>query len=105
MSLPGLIDDPARGDAVAVSGYATTFSTRAASSRERKGDADAALASITSMTASAADALGARIVLLSQRMGEAAEGLDGISTAVSAYAADLEGLKSEAARRLRAARL
>ncbi|MFJ2503211.1 alpha/beta hydrolase [Microbacterium sp. NPDC087592] len=103
MSLPGLIDDPARGDAGAVSGYATTFSTRAASSRERKGDADAALASITSMTASAADALGARVVLLSQRMGEAAEGLDGISTAVSAYATALEGLKSEAARRLRAA--
>lgn len=103
MNLPGLIDDPARGDAGAVSGHATTFSTRAASSRERKGDADAALASITSMTASAADALGARIVLLSQRMGEAAEGLDGISTAVSAYATDLEGLKSDAARRLRAA--
>lgn len=103
MSLPGLIDDPARGDAGAVSGYATTFSTRAASSRERKGDADAALASVTSMTASAADELGARVVLLSQRLGEAAEGLDGISTAVSAYATDLEGLKSEGARRLRAA--
>ncbi|MFB8189416.1 alpha/beta hydrolase [Microbacterium sp. NPDC055988] len=103
MNLPGLIDDPTRGDVGTVSGYATTFSTRAGSSRERKGDADAALASITSMTASSADALGARVVLLSQRFGEAAEGLDGISTAISAYATDLEGLKSEAARRLRAA--
>ena len=103
MTLPGLIEDPAKGDSGSVRGYATAFSTRAGSSRERKGDADAALASITSMTASAADALGARVVLLAQRLGETAEGLDGISAAVSAYATDLEGLKSEAARRLRAA--
>ena len=103
MNLPGIIDDPAKGDAGSVRGYATAFSTRAGSTRERKGDADAALASISSMTASAADALGARVLLLAQRLGETAGGLDGISVAVSAYATDLEGLKSEAARRLRAA--
>ena len=103
MTLPGIIDDPAKGDAGSARGYATAFSTRAGSTRERKGDADAALAGITSMTASAADALGARVLLLAQRLGETAGGLDGISAAVSAYATDLEGLKSEAARRLRAA--
>jgi hypothetical protein len=103
MSLPGIVDDPAKGDVGAVNDYATAFTTRASSSRERKGDADAALASLTSMTSSAAAELGTRVVLLAQRLGETAEGLDGISAAVSTYAADLEALKSEAARRLRAA--
>lgn len=103
MSLPGLIDDPARGDVGAVTAAATAFSTRATSARTRKGDADSALASLTSMTASAADALGTRVLLLAQRFGEAAEGLDGISAAITTYATELETLKSEAARRLRAA--
>lgn len=103
MSLPGIVDDPAKGDVGAVNDYATAFTTRASSSRERKGDADAALASLTSMTSSAAAELGTRVVLLAQRLGETAEGLDGISAAVSTYATDLEALKSEAARRLRAA--
>lgn len=103
MSLPGLIDDPAKGDVGAVNGAATAFTTRAGSSRERKADADAALADLTAMTSSAADALGARVLLLAQRMGEAAEGLDGIAAAITAYANDLEVLKADAARQLRAA--
>ncbi|MGX1584508.1 alpha/beta hydrolase [Microbacterium sp. NPDC055502] len=103
MSLPGLIDDPARGDVGAVTGAATAFTTRATSARARKGDADTALAGLTSMTASASDALGARVLLLAQRFGEAAEGLDGISAAITTYATDLEALKGEAARRLRTA--
>ena len=103
MNLPGLIDDPAKGDVGAVNGAATAFTTRAGSSRERKADADAALADLTAMTSSAADALGARVLLLAQRMGEAAEGLDGIAAAITAYANDLEVLKADAARRLRAA--
>ncbi|MCT1478651.1 alpha/beta hydrolase family protein [Microbacterium sp. p3-SID336] len=103
MSLPGLIDDPARGDVGAVNGSAAAFTTRAGSSRARKTDADTALASLTSMTSTSADALGARVLLLAQRLGEAEEGLGGISAAITAYASDLEALKADAARKLRAA--
>lgn len=103
MSLPGIVDDPAKGDVGAVHGYAQAFRTRAEASRGRQADAGAALAEVSGLTASAADALGTSILLLVQRFGETGEGLDGISAAVSTYATDLEGLKSEAARRLRAA--
>lgn len=96
MSLPGISDDPAKGDVGAVQSFASTFTTRSTEAVSRQSETTGALGALEPVTADSADALRPRITMLGQRFGETSVGADAVAAILTTYATELDSLKTQA---------
>ncbi|MFB8387337.1 alpha/beta hydrolase [Microbacterium sp. NPDC055910] len=97
MSLPGIDQDPAQGDAGGIRDLASLFRSRSTAQRDRSAASGRALAALGPVIAESAEALRPRITVLSERFTRTSDAADSAAGILDDYATSLEDLQARAA--------
>ena len=103
MSLPGISGEPGKGDCGSIRALASQSTARGTAMRARAGNARTAISSLAGVTADFADSLRTRIMGLTTRFDDGAQGCDDIAAILNDYADSLDRIKADAATALQQA--